>query len=76
MVDFDFMRSCLKEKIQAKVVFQVKIRADDTAKKLLSQKKNFFSQIRQTTETRRGKTVPLTDTLFGSYLIWTSHLVT
>ena len=24
MVDFDFMRSCLKEKIQAKVVFQVK----------------------------------------------------
>ena len=39
MVDFDFMRSCLKEKIQAKVVFQVKIRADDTAKKLLSQKK-------------------------------------
>ena len=40
MVDFDFMRSCLKEKIQAKVVFQVKIRADDTAKKLLSQEKN------------------------------------
>lgn len=62
MVDFDFMRSCLKEKIQAKVVFQVKIRADDTAKKIC------FSQIRQTPETRRGKTVPLTDTLFGSYL--------
>lgn len=31
-------------------------------------KKICFSQIRQTTETRRGKTVPLTDTLFGSYL--------
>lgn len=38
MVDFDFMRSCKK----AKVVFQVKIRADDTAKKLLSQKENLF----------------------------------
>lgn len=45
MVDFDFMRSCLKEKIQAKVVFQVKIRADDTAKKLLSQKENLFFSI-------------------------------
>ena len=31
-------------------------------------KKICFSQIRQTTETRRGKTVPLTDTLFGSHL--------
>ena len=45
MVDFDFMRSCLKEKILAKVVFQVKIRADDTAKKLLSQKKKLFFSI-------------------------------
>lgn len=45
MVDFDFMRSCLKEKIQAKVMFQVKIRADDTAKKLLSQKKKLFFSI-------------------------------
>lgn len=45
MVDFDFMRSCLKEKIQAKVVFQVKIRADDTAKKLLSQRKKLFFSI-------------------------------
>ena len=45
MMDFDFMRSCLKEKIQAKVVFQVKIRADDTAKKLLSQKKKLFFSI-------------------------------
>ena len=45
MVDFDFIRSCLKEKIQAKVVFQVKIRADDTAKKLLSQKKKLFFSI-------------------------------
>ena len=41
MVDFDFMRSCLKEKIQAKVVFQVKIRADDTAKKIVESERKF-----------------------------------
>lgn len=41
MVDYDFMRSCLKEKIQAKVVFQVKIRADDTAKKIVESERKF-----------------------------------
>ena len=76
MVDFDFMRSCLKEKIQAKVVSSENPSRWYSEKIVKSEKKIVFLNYAKPLK-QEGVKLFLWQILFSDPIfIWTSHLVT